>query len=265
MGVSLYIFAWTGSLFRLFGIHFWDKNYALRVLQENPVDSVVGDSTYFTKLSESYFSSPRFVLFLLHVTGATTWWNLYFLQLIPKVRYAFDKALHRSLGRFLMINALSQAVTGAWLSLTSFSKTFTIISFWLAIGVVYCMYYAWKYAVARDIPKHKYWVIRLVGYLQTIALQRFWLFVLILSYQMGWHGLYPDMKGASLEDCNIVAQEMFDHSFLLAALTAVYLTEWYLAEEQGMVGDNKVCVNSSVRATKSETPLVNEELPLIKH
>ena len=159
---------------------------------------------------------------------------------IPKLRNAFKKAFHRVLGRVLMVSVFVQIVTGAGLALTSDSKVFTLISIWLAVAVTYCLYYAWKFAIERDIQRHKFWVLRMVGYLQGLSFQRFWMIVLIGSYQMGWRGLYPTMEaGSTVEACNSVVKDIFDHSMILSTLTSVYLTEWYLSEEFGMTLPSK--------------------------
>ncbi|GFH56988.1 hypothetical protein CTEN210_13464 [Chaetoceros tenuissimus] len=237
--VILHVCIWTSSILRNFGIHYWNKQHALQVVHEAANDGVVGDSTYLIQVSESYLTK-RYVYFLPHVTCAIIWWNLYFLQLIPKVRHAFKKALHRRLGRVLMVSVFIQIITGAGLALTSDSKVITMISVWFAVAVTYCLYYAWKFAIQRDIPRHKFWVLRMVGYLQGISFQRFWLIVIISSYELGWRGLYPTMEaGSTVEACNAVVKDMFDHSFILSILTSVYLTEWYLSEEFGMTLSSK--------------------------
>ena len=57
---------------------------------------------------------------------------------------------------------------------------------------------------------------------------------------MGWRDLYPTMEaGSTVEACNTVAKDMFDHSFILSMITSVYLTEWYLSEEFGMTMSSK--------------------------
>ncbi|GFH53156.1 hypothetical protein CTEN210_09632 [Chaetoceros tenuissimus] len=237
--VILHICIWATSILSNFGIHYWNKEHALQVLYEKANDGVVGNSTFFLKVSESYFTK-RYAYYLPHVTSAIIWWNFYFLQLIPKLRHAFKKAFHRRLGRVLMVSVFVQIVTGAGLALTSDSKVFTLISIWLALAVTYCLYYAWKFAIERDIQRHKFWVLRMVGYLQGLSFQRFWMIVLIGSYQMGWRGLYPTMEaGSTVEACNSVVKDIFDHSMILSTLTAVYLTEWYLSEEFGMTLPSK--------------------------
>ena len=152
----------------------------------------------------------------------------------------------------------------------------SLVSLWLAGATFYCIYCAWKNAIYRDIPKHKYWVLRLVGYMQTIAFQRFWLVALISSHQMGWYRLYPELiEGEStVEEANQVVLEMFDDSFVLAILTAFLGTEWYLAGMQGMTdapepsystgnsASNNHNTSSSVNSDKKEI-LPHENVPLM--
>lgn len=136
----------------------------------------------------------------------------------------------------------------------------------LASACFYCIYHALKNAIQRDIPKHKYWVLRLVGYMQTIAFQRFYMFLLIMTHQMGLHGMYPDLTDATLEQANRVILGMFDDSFVLSVLTAFLGTEWYLAGEQGML-EAPVPVPSGGQtnpdADKDKQP--NEKKPLLSH
>jgi len=169
------------------------------------------------------------------VTGAIVWWNLYFLQLIPSVRRSYNKKLHRWLGRLLMVAALLQTISGVGLACTSHSAIIKIVSLVFAIAVTYCLAYAWYYAWRRDIPRHKYWVLRLVGYLQTIAAQRFWFLIVILLQASGNTFLYPAFNDDDKEMINRTVMEMFDGSFVLAILTATYITEWYLSGSVGML------------------------------
>ena len=118
----LYLCSWLFSLSRLFGIHFWDREYALEYNAEHYVSADLYNSTAFGKINATYFSPSRYCYLLPHVLGAIFWWNLYFLQLIPQVRYAFDKKLHRILGRCLMICAFAQTASGVGLALTSHSN-----------------------------------------------------------------------------------------------------------------------------------------------
>ena len=272
----LYLCSWLFSLSGLFGIHFWDREYALEYNAEHYVSINLYNSTAFGKINAAYFSPSRYCYLLPHVLGAIFWWNLYFLQLIPQVRYAFDKKLHRILGRCLMICAFAQTASGVGLALTSHSNIILLVSLWLAGATFYCIYCAWKNAIYRDIPKHKYWVLRLVGYMQTIAFQRFWLVALISSHQMGWYRLYPELiEGEStVEEANQVVLEMFDDSFVLAILTAFLGTEWYLAGMQGMTdapepsystgnsASNNHNTSSSVNSDKKEI-LPHENVPLM--
>lgn len=106
----LYYFSWAFSLSHLFGIHFWDRKYALDYSEEHAVG--LYNSTAFGKINESYYSHIRYHFFLPHVLGAIFWWNLYFLQLIPQVRHAFHHKIHRILGRCLMVCAFLQTASG---------------------------------------------------------------------------------------------------------------------------------------------------------
>lgn len=234
----LYMLSWTMSLANLFGIHFWDAKYARHRIEEAPHDFY--NTTTFGEIGSSYYSPPRYVWFLPHVLGAVVWWNLYFLQLVPKIRRAFGYKLHRILGRCLLAAALLQTISGVGLALTSHSNVIKLISLVLALAVLYSIIKAWEHAVRREIAFYKFWVLRMVGYLQTIALQRFWLLLLISSHEMGWYGLYPDMSLITQQQANVVVLSMFDDSFILAILTAFVGTEWYLSGLQGMLEVKKV-------------------------
>lgn len=231
----LFVISWSMSLGRLLGIHFWDEKYALdRMHQQNNNDEQLHNATAMNDVVASYYSPRRHLYFVPHVFGALFWWNLYWIQLVPSIRHAYKK-LHRILGRCLMVVAVVQTASGVALACTSHSNTIKLISLVLAMAVAFCIFNAYRYALHRDIPKHKYWICRLVGYMQAIALQRFHMLVLIVSHQCGWYGLYPDLEGSSVEQANDVVLEIFDHSFILSTLTALLATEWYLAGEQGML------------------------------
>ncbi|CAJ1947323.1 unnamed protein product [Cylindrotheca closterium] len=139
------------------------------------------------------------------------------------------------LGRFLMVVLLVQTITGFGLAATTKSHIVKLVSYILCCASIFCVAQAWRYAFWRDIPKHKHWAIRLVGYMQTIALQRFWIGMLIMSHSMGWDGLYPLLDDDSTnEEWIQMTEQMFDDSFVLSITTAFLFTEWYLAAEQGM-------------------------------
>lgn len=232
----LYVCSWAISLARLFEYHFWDHEYALDYTMKHYEEPDLYNSTAGGEINATYFSPRRYRYLLPHILGAIFWWNLYFLQLIPKVRHAFGKKLHRVLGRLLMVCVVSQTASGVGLAMTSHSNVILLVSLLLALASFYCIYHAWMYAVYRDIPKHKYWVLRLVGYMQTIAFQRFFIVLLFASHAMGWYGLYPELSNDTpLEEVNRVVMTMFDDSFILSILTAILGTEWYLAGEQGML------------------------------
>ncbi|KAL3929992.1 MAG: hypothetical protein SGBAC_011964 [Bacillariaceae sp.] len=227
----LYVITWAFSLAGLFGNQFWDQKYNMKRVEEPKEGYELG----FNSITKSYFIDMRYVWFLPHVLGAIFWWNLYFLQLIPKVRHYNNKKFHRMLGRFLLVLLLAQNITGFALAATSHSNIIKLVSYVLCIATIICIVQAWRYAYWRNIPKHKYWAIRLVGYMHTISLQRFWLGILIMSHAFGWEGLYPGLDDDSTdEEWIITTEKMFDDSFILCILTAILTTEWYLAAEGGM-------------------------------
>mmetsp|Transcript_12705 Transcript_12705/g.30806 ORF Transcript_12705/g.30806 Transcript_12705/m.30806 type:complete len:181 (-) Transcript_12705:141-683(-) len=149
-----------------------------------------------------------------------------------------------------MFCAVLQTASGVGLAFTTHSKIILLISIILAVAALFCIYHAWRYAINRDIRRHKYWAIRLVGYMHTIALQRFWFMVLLISHELGWYGMYPNLEGATVSDANQVILDMFDHSFVLCFLTAVLVTEWYLAGEEGML--EQPCALSSYETLKTQ-------------
>ena len=135
-----------------------------------------------------------------------------------------------------MISAISQTITGVGLAYMGKSSTVKIVSYLLGISVIYCVYNSWYFAAfAKDIPKHKYWAIRLVGYLQTIALQRVFMGILFLSHRTGWLGLYPAFD----ENDGETLVQAFDDSFVCSFVTDILLTEWYLAGYYGWTETRK--------------------------
>ncbi|KAL3939796.1 MAG: hypothetical protein SGBAC_005549 [Bacillariaceae sp.] len=227
----LYVIIWLFSLANLFHVHFWDKRYALHMV-EQPAE---GLNKGFNKESQTYYSSLRYIWMLPHILGAIFWWNLYFLQLIPKIRHNYKK-FHRMLGRFLMMILLVQNVTGFALASTSTSNIIKLGCYMFNMASVFCIVQAWKYAYFRDIPQHKHWVLRLVGYMNVLALQRFFLAFLIITHSMGWDGLYPQLDSSSTaSDAEWIqlTKGMFDDAFVLSILFGVFSTEWYLATEEG--------------------------------
>lgn len=225
----LQLCAWCFSLAGNIGIHFWDPKYALDRVRSMP--SFFHDSEAFEVVQESYLTW-RYVWFFPHVIGAIVWWNLYFVQLIPSIRQK-NKTFHRWMGRFLIIAAVSQVASGTALACTSHSPIIKTVSLPFGVAVAFCIFQAWKYARARDISRHQYWAMRLVGYLQVIAAQRFWLIFLIVTHECGWTFLYPSLDGASQAQIDSVLMGMFDGSFVLAGMTATYVTEWYLSGTEG--------------------------------
>eukprot|EP00531_Pseudo-nitzschia_arenysensis_P004763 CAMPEP_0116121194 /NCGR_PEP_ID=MMETSP0329-20121206/3569_1 /TAXON_ID=697910 /ORGANISM="Pseudo-nitzschia arenysensis, Strain B593" /LENGTH=266 /DNA_ID=CAMNT_0003614995 /DNA_START=689 /DNA_END=1489 /DNA_ORIENTATION=- len=223
----LFIVAWTVALGRLVGEKFWnaelnsEKLNALLLVESKEVPEGV---VYFIKYFFLSYYNKRFVFFLPHVLGAIVWWGLYYLQLIPSIRQKYKK-FHRILGRILMVSAISQTISGVGLAYMGKSPTVKLVSYLAAISVLYCVYNAWYFAAIKDISKHQYWAVRLVGYLQTVALQRVVVGILLLSYRFGCLGLYPAFDE---EDGETLVQ-IFDDSFVSSFLVVTMVTEWYLA------------------------------------
>jgi len=82
--------------------------------------------------------------------------------------------------------------------------------------------------------------------MQTIALQRVFMILLLVSHQFGWHGLYPpfvdndDVSNNNTNNTNTntnngyeIVQQLFDDSFVCSILAGIYVTEWYLASVYG--------------------------------
>mmetsp|Transcript_24943 Transcript_24943/g.52967 ORF Transcript_24943/g.52967 Transcript_24943/m.52967 type:complete len:288 (+) Transcript_24943:82-945(+) len=229
--VFLILVAWAVALSRLIFWKFWDRQHNIDRFNEslsNP-DTHKLEKHGINVIFMTYFTK-RYMWFFPHIVGSIVWWNLYFLQLIPFIRQK-HKQFHRILGRILMVCAFFQAVSGAALAYTQKSSTVKVTSYLLAIVVTYSAFYAWYFAaIAKDIPKHKYWSMRLVGYLQTIALQRVFHILLMLCNIFGWMGLYPVPYD---EDDTETFQKIFDDSFSCCFITAMMLTEWYLAGYYG--------------------------------
>lgn len=226
----LFLVAWMVALSRLIGGRFWNA----KLNTENLETAIASDEVPegFSHLFQYFFLSyynKRFMMFFPHVVGAIVWWNLYFLQLIPSVRQK-HRRFHRILGRVLMVSAIAQTVSGVGLAYLGNSPTVKLVSYLLAISVIYCVYNAWYFAaIAKDIPKHKYWAMRLVGYLQTIALQRVFMGILFAAHATNSLGLYPPYD----ENDGDTLVQAFDDSFVCSYIVAMMLTEWYLAGYYG--------------------------------
>ena len=158
--VLLYVVIWIMSLGRLFADHFYDASYALHAMEK--AQSNFHNTTALAEVGSSYYSPTRYVYFLPHVVGAVVWWNFYFLQLMPRIRRAYNYKVHRILGRCLFVAALLQIVTGLGMAITSHSNIIKLVSFVLAAAATYCLVKAWNHAVRRQVSYHKYWVLRLV-------------------------------------------------------------------------------------------------------
>lgn len=196
---------------------------------------------------------PRYIWYIPHVSAAIIWWNFYFLQLVPAVRHKY-KWFHRWLGRLLLLVAVVQVCSGIGLGSTSSDSTIKAASLPFALAIAYCVYNALRYAVARDSKRHKYWVLRLVGYMQVIAAQRFWLVVLLTTHQCGCYFLYPSIKGLPQSEIETIVMKMFSDSFVFALGTAIYITEWYLAGSIGMLDDPEPIAAKEGYSTIPATP-----------
>eukprot|EP00536_Pseudo-nitzschia_multiseries_P013260 jgi/Psemu1/309759/fgenesh1_kg.554_\ len=236
--VFLFLVAWGMALGRLIGSKFWDRQYNIdqneALLADENIPKMVKHS--INGITKTYYTyTRRFIWFFPHVAGSVIWWNLYFLQLVPSIRQKYKK-FHRVLGRVLMVCALAQTISGVGLASTSSSSTIKIVSYLLALPVAYCVFNAWYFAaIAKDIPKHKYWSMRLVGYLQSIALQRVFMVVLICCHRFDWFGIYPPFD----EDDLPTFSKVFDDSFVCCTITAMLLTEWYLSSYYGWTETSK--------------------------
>lgn len=225
----LFIVAWAAALGPRLTSQFWNAEHNKEELEDiiTNEDTPTYIVSFLRNVVLSYFNE-RFFVFFPHVAGAIIWLNLYYLQLIPSIRRKYRK-FHRILGRVLMIAALCQSLSGVGLAYMGKLSSVKLVSYFLAISVVYCVYNAWYYAARKDIPKHKYWAMRLVGYLQTIALQRVFMAVLLLSHNAGWLGLYPPYD----ENDEETILRIFEDSFVCCFVVAMLLTEWYLAGYYG--------------------------------
>lgn len=233
--VFLFIVAWGAALGRNITSKYWN---AERNTEE--LEAIIDDeetpkflSSFLKDVVLTSFNQ-RFLVYFPHVTGAIIWWNLYYFQLIPSIRRKHRK-FHRILGRILMVAAIFQSISGAALAQMGTLPTEKITSHLLAISVLYCVYNAWYYAARRDIPKHKYWAMRLVGYLSSIALQRVFMGLLTMVYFFGWLGLYP----AYDENDEVISLQIFGDSFVCAVIVAMMVTEWYLAGYYGWTETTK--------------------------
>lgn len=228
--VILQIVVYSITLSHLLGMHFWDKNYALKYVQSIPTAP-----NYMSETYTSYLST-RYMFFLPHVIGAFIWWNLYFLQIIPSIRQKY-KALHQWLGRLLLLTAILQTWSGVGLAWYSPSSRIKIVSLATAIGTMCCVYFSAIYAIRRDIIRHKYWSTRLVGYMQIISMQRLWTGILFGLQHTGWiRYLYTGLQSHEMN--NNLLKEIFDDTFVLAFVSAVLGTELYLSKETGMIDES---------------------------
>lgn len=231
----LFLVVWMVSLGHLVFGRFWNRKFnqqAIQTIIES--DETPEGFVQWVKYFPQTYYFKRYVVFFPHVVGAILWWNLYFLQLIPSIRRK-HKRFHRILGRVLMVSAMAQTISGVGLAYMGNSPTVKLVSYLLAVAVVYCVYNAWYFASIKDIPKHKYWAMRLVGYLQTIALQRVFMGILFAAHATNSLGLYPPYDKT---DGDTLIQA-FDDSFVCSLVVAILLTEWYLAGYYGWTETEK--------------------------
>lgn len=228
--VFLFFVAWMMALGRLVMNRFWNAKFNVEEIEVLiSTEKIPKDMVHFVKKFVLSYFTKRYVMFFPHIVGAILWWNLYFLQLIPSIRQKYRK-FHRILGRVLMVCAIAQTISGAGLAYMGNSSTIKLVSYLLAIAVAYCVYNGWYFAaIEKDIPKHKYWSMRLVGYLQTIALQRVCMVLLIISRRTGWPDLYPAYDPTD----TATTEKLFEDSFTFCMILAMMFTEWYLASYYG--------------------------------
>jgi len=232
-GQAFLLFLAYATMARLTFQKFWNREHNIeetaKFLETDfPERSLPSTLKHLIRLTIRSYHTTRFHWFFPHIVGAFVWWNLYFLQLIPSFRRD-HKVLHRRMGRVLMVCAVLQCVTGAGLAATSHSPTIKLTSWILAISVVYCAGNAWYFARSGDYAKHKYWSMKLVGYLLAIPLQRFYNIVLMACWRFGY--LYDK------EETQETIEQIFDDSFVTCIMTAYLLTEWYLASYYGWTDD----------------------------
>lgn len=227
--VVFFVLAWSMAMGRLIADRFWNKKLNQETLQGMIEDDAIPKA--FRYLIE-YFSvskfQERYIVYFPHIIGASIWWGFYFLQLIPSIRQKY-KRFHRILGRLLMVAVLCQIISGIGLAYLGKSSTFAIISYLMAISIGWCVYNAWYYAYNRDIPRHKYWALRMVGYLQSTPFGLVVTALLFLTYYMDWLGLYPPFD----PDDGTTLVKVVEDGQILAFAGAVLVTEWYLAGYYG--------------------------------
>lgn len=221
-------------MFQIASLKVWNRTFALAMIKEFLPDPVTYNSEQF--LEETYMSylTERYVFYLPHAIGAFVWWNLFFLQLIPSLRRKY-RALHRWMGRVLLLAVLSQVLSGVCLAYYGFSAVIAWVSYTLAIATLICVYKAAKAAIMKDFNMHKYWAMRLVGYLQTLSGQRFWTIVLFGSQHAGvFRNMerppYPQLEEDSPQSLvDSVVVRMFHDTFIISLVLAFVGTELYLA------------------------------------
>ena len=70
--------------------------------------------------------------------------------------------------------------------------------------------------------------------------------MLIVTHESGWHFFYPSFVDKGDEEIAqiTVTFKIFDDSFVLAMVTALLSTEWYLSAQQGMMDDPETFVGA---------------------
>jgi hypothetical protein len=232
--LSILTLSTWGAMFNIASLKVWNRTYALAMIKSSGPNPVTYNSQQI--LEETYISylTRRYVFYLPHAIGAFVWWNLFFLQLIPSLRRKY-KTLHRWMGRLLLLAVLSQVLSGVALAYYGFSATIAWVSYTLAIATIVCVFKAAKAAMMKDFNLHKYWAMRLVGYLQMISGQRFWTIVLFACQHTGVfrnmeHPFYPQLEEDSPQSLvDSVVVRMFHDTFIIAWFFAFVGTELYLA------------------------------------
>lgn len=252
--LSIFTLSTWGSMWNIVSLQVWNRKFALAAIRASFPNPVTYNSQEL--LEETYISylTKRYIFFFPHVFGALLWWNLFFLQLIPSLRKKYKK-LHRWMGRILLLAVICQVLSGVALAYNGYSATIAWFSYILAIGTIVSVYHTAKNAMKRNFSSHKYWALRLVGYLQAISGQRFWTIVAISCQHAGVfrnmeHPPYPQLEedsSPSLVDA--VVLRMFHDSFIVAGIVAFVGTELYLAAAvwDGAFEDTNVKTNSNIQ------------------
>lgn len=222
------------TMFGIAHMKVWNRTFALATIKASGPSAELLHSREFLEQTYLSYLTKRYVYYLPHIIGAFLWWNLFFLQLIPPLRRKYKK-LHRWMGRMLLLAVLSQVLSGVCLAYNGFSAIIAWFSYIVGFATVICVYHTATKARAKDFHMHKYWALRLVGYLQAISAQRFWIMLAIGCQYAGAfrnmeHPLYPQLEEDSPQSlADTVVLRMFHDSFVAALVSAFIGTELYLA------------------------------------